>query len=180
MTMTRIFLFLTAALFFTTALPERSNGAGAPDPFAGTDTSAPVRIDADTLEVIRPEGVAVFSGNVRAVQGTLTITGDEMRVYYSEKKQENDAAGVKKIEIVGSVKIDNGRDSAVGDAGVYDAEKNIVMLEGENLALSSGPHTLTGARLIYDIASGRSRLEGADTQAAGKPRVSGVFVPGKD
>lgn len=152
-----------------------SFAVAAPNPFEGRDSKQPVRIEADSLEVSRPDGMALFTGNVSAVQGALTITGDVMKVFYTEAGSGSQAPGVRKIEITGKVKVTNGRDEAVGRKAVYDADKNNVTLEGDNLTLKSGPHTLKGGRLLYDIVSGHSRLEGDVT---GGGRVTGVFIPG--
>ena len=44
------------------------------------DTSLPIEISADALEVQRDTGVAIFRGSVDAVQGKMSLRADQLTV----------------------------------------------------------------------------------------------------
>ena len=46
------------------------------------DTSLPIEITADSLEVLRNQQIATFTGNVDAVQGDMVLSADLLRVHY--------------------------------------------------------------------------------------------------
>jgi lipopolysaccharide export system protein LptA len=167
-----------ASVFVGFLLAVLAAAAGAQSLPAG-DPNAPVRIDADSLEVRRKDGVAVFSGNVEATQGGVSIRGDEMEVYYSEAgKKGGAAAGVVRVEVKGKVTVSSGKETASGDRAVYDVPAKTVVMEGKELILKSGSHSLRGSRLVYDVETGLSRMEGVpSSEGGGKGRVSGTFVP---
>lgn len=144
------------------------------NPLKKINTDEPIRIEADMLEISRDDAIAVFSGNVSAVQGTLSIKGAVMRVYYNEAKNNDKDQAIKKIDISGKVRVYSGEDKATGDHAVYDADAGTVTMKGKNLILTSGYNTLKGSELVYDINSGESRLKG------GTSRVSGTFIPNKE
>ena len=68
----------------TTAQPEK-------DP-AKFDTSLPVEITSNTLEVLQHENKAIFKGNVTAVQGEVRLKSDIMVVHYKQKSDQPGAA----------------------------------------------------------------------------------------
>ena len=57
----------------------------------GYDTSLPIEITADSLEVRQEEQIAVFRGNVDAVQGDLNLRADELTVYYRTGDEQREA-----------------------------------------------------------------------------------------
>ncbi len=56
-----------------------------------SNSKAPVKIDADKLEMRDKEGVAVFTGNVAVSQGDALLKAGQMTVYYNKAKKDGDA-----------------------------------------------------------------------------------------
>ena len=159
------------------------------------DTSQPIEITAqDSLEWADVERVATFRGEVKAVQGTMTLYADTLKVHVaqpgakgakqappqagqSEGQQGGglaDAAGeISKIEADGHVQIITPNESARGDVGVYDVNKGMITLTGA-VKLTQGRSQLEGERLVLDLNKGRSTLE-----SGRKGPVRGLFVPEK-
>lgn len=164
------------------------------------DTSQPIEITAqDSLEWADVERVATFRGEVKAVQGTMTLYADTLKVHVaqpgakgakqappqagrSEGQQGEgqqggglaDAAGeISKIEADGHVQIITPNESARGDVGVYDVNKGMITLTGA-VKLTQGRSQLEGERLVLDLNKGRSTLE-----SGRKGPVRGLFVPEK-
>ncbi|MET0154646.1 MAG: LptA/OstA family protein [Rickettsiales bacterium] len=148
--------------------------------FPAVSSDAPVEIEADTLEVRKNDGVAVFKGNVKARQGAVTMTGKSMRVYYDAESQGVDKgpSGISRIEMDGEVVVDAGADTAKGDIAVYDVKAQTVILRGKEIEIHSGENVLKGKKLTYHLDTGVSVMEGS--AGAAKGRVHGVFVPGSE
>lgn len=150
------------------------------------DTKQPIEITADSLEVMQKEQLAVFSGNVVAVQGQMRLTSSRMTVHYRTGEQaKGDAQAVSRIEVDGDVFMRTPSETARSLKGVYDVDGNMLTLNGD-VVLTRGENVVKGAALQYDLVSGKSRIVGAgvatggsaDNAGSGKTgRVRGLFVP---
>ena len=150
------------------------------------DTSLPIEITADTLEVLRNEQIATFTGNVDAVQGDMVLSADLLRVHYGDDAAA--AAGpagansIRRIEAEGNVFLSSPRETAQGDAGVYDVASDQVTLEGA-VVLTRDDNVIRGQRLEIDLVSGLSRVLAAvpSTEGGAAPqRVRALFTPESD
>lgn len=150
-------------------------------PLAGFTPKAdmPVEITADSLEVLQEQEVAVFRGNVEAVQGDLTLKSALLRVYYGGDGGSEETAGalpagdIARLEAEGGVVFTTPEQSVRGAQAVYDVAKEQITVEG-NVVLQQGANIIRGERLVVDLGAGRSQIVG--TPSAGG-RVRGVFVP---
>jgi lipopolysaccharide export system protein LptA len=143
------------------------------------DGSLPIEITADTLEVQQRDQVATFTGNVDAVQGDLTLSADQLRVYYRGGETAGGAGAIRRIEAAGNVFLSSPRETAQGEVGVYDVGQQLVTLE-RSVVLTRGANVIRGDRLEYDLASGYSRVESAVPAVAGgepRERVRAIFTP---
>jgi lipopolysaccharide export system protein LptA len=178
---------LTVLLGFALAGPAMAQEGG----FLGRmgepiDTSAPIEIAADALEVLQTEQVAIFSGNVDAIQGDMRLRASELRVHYASGS--GTGGEISRIDADGDVQVSSANETARGDRAVYDVLQEQVTMEG-NVVLTQGANVLEGNRLTIDLASGRSRIEGASgtfspeepAETEGGGRVRGVFtIPRND
>ena len=84
--------------------------------------------------------------------------------------------------LTGGVLITRGGETARGDVAIYDFDRRIITMAG-NVALRRGGDTLNGGRLVIDLASGVSSVDGRaggsssglGTPGSGGGRVSGSF-----
>lgn len=150
------------------------------------DTSLPIEITADTLEVAQADQVATFTGNVDAVQGDLVLRADKLRVHYRGDDQGDQAAAstgtIRRIEATGNVFLSSPRETAEGDVGVYDVASNSVTLDG-TVVLTRGENVIHGRHLEIDLVTGRARVTGAGRGVAGaeaSERVRAIFTPADD
>jgi lipopolysaccharide export system protein LptA len=147
------------------------------------DTSLPIEITADSLEVMQDRKIATFAGNVDAVQGDLVLSADQLRVHYGD---DADAApgppgmgSIRRIEAEGNVFLSSPRETAQGESGVYDVAANQLTMEGA-VVLTQGDNVVRGQRLEVDLVSGRSRMFAAvpSTEGGTAPqRVRALFTP---
>ncbi|HSA80059.1 MAG TPA: lipopolysaccharide transport periplasmic protein LptA [Geminicoccaceae bacterium] len=147
------------------------------------DTSLPIEITADQLEVAQRERVATFTGNVDAVQGELVLSADQLRVFYYGNRQDERPVGasgsIRRIEAEGNVFVSSPRETAQGKLGTYDVASNQLTLQGA-VVLTQGENVVRGERLEMDLVSGRSRVLAAVAASEGAEpaqRVRAVFTP---
>ena len=133
------------------------------------DTSLPIEITADSLEVKQQERLAVFRGNVDAVQGRMRLTASEIRVRYRSGSRGESAGAISRIDATGDVRFATPSETAEGDAGVYDVDARHLTLTG-SVVLTRGDNVIRGEKLTLDLATGRSRIESSQ-------RVRGLFQP---
>ena len=75
--------------------------------------------------------------------------------------------------------VTRGGESARGDVAIYDFGKRIITMVG-NVALRRNGDTLNGGRLVIDLDTGLSSIDGRSGSSGGG-RVTGTFnVPRKD
>ena len=147
----------------------------------GYDTSLPIEITADSLEVQQEEQLAVFTGNVDAVQGELNLRADRLVVHYRTNAAESNA--IRLIEAFGNVFLSSPSEIAQGAKGLYNLDTDTVELTGD-VVLTRGESVIRGDLLVMDLATGKSRVTGnaAGTKAGGQAsgRVKALFVPSND
>jgi lipopolysaccharide export system protein LptA len=144
----------------------------------------PVQIEAATLEVRDKDKVATFSGNVHVIQGDTDMRCRSLVVFYEDEGVQGAGANpgirtaqpgpggnskIKRLEANGNVVVTQKDQTATGDKGVFDMRANTVTLLG-NVVMSQGQNVLRGERLVVNLTSGVSRVEGG--------RVQGLFQRG--
>ena len=166
-----------AALLICTAMTFVSTAQGQGNALSKIDTNQPIEITADSLEVKQDENIAIFRGNVDAKQGEMHLHADQLTVHY--RGGEGSEAGVNsisRIDAVGSVFITSSRETAQGNVGVYDVENNLVTLT-ENVVLTRGENVIRGNRLVLNLTTGQSRVDGGIGTTGTGGRVRSLFVP---
>lgn len=173
--MTQRWLVLCAALLLSLG-PEV--GAAGAQVGQGYDTSLPIEITADTLEVQQNQQIAVFTGNVDAVQGELNLRADRLVVYYRANAAQSNA--IRIIEAQGNVFLSSPKEIAQGENGVYNLDTDKIVLTGA-VVLTRGESVIRGYRLDMDLITGKSRVTGKPAGVnQGTGRVNAIFVPSND
>ena len=95
-----------------------SQGAAAQGLSTTYDPSLPIEITADSLEVLQRDQVAVFSGNVDAVQGAFVLSADRVRVHY----RNADGTATGEQEQGGAVATAAGGGGVGPEGGVVDGQ----------------------------------------------------------
>lgn len=128
------------------------------------DTSAPVEMAADSLQVNQTDGTAVFSGNVAIGQGEMRLSADKVTVQYAQGTQQK----IDTLHATGNVTLVNGPDAAEAAEAVYDVTTGNIMLTGDVL-LTQGGNVLRGDKMTVNLADGTAKVDG---------RVRSVLQPG--
>ena len=141
----------------------------------GHNSSAPVDVTADRIEVQDRADRAIFAGNVHANQGDLSLNTPRLTVAYSGG-QGSGGVQIRRLDAAGGVTVKSPSETARGDFGVYDLDRRLITLIG-NVQLNRQQNQVNGARLVIDLDSGRAVVDGGPpgvNQSGG--RVSGHFT----
>ena len=152
---------------------------------AGHNSNAPVSYAADRIVLQDRSNRVVLSGNVQIDQSGLRLTAARTLVNYSDAG----SLSIQRIMATGGVNVTRGNEAASGDTAVYDFNRRIITMAG-NVRLRRGSDTLNGGRLVIDLqtgvssvdgrASGSSSVTGSTTSTSSSGRVTGTFsVPQK-
>jgi lipopolysaccharide export system protein LptA len=169
-----IALALGSALAQTRAAPKPQQSQPSALQGFSQNRSLPVNIKAISLEVRDRNKMATFTGNVHLVQGDTTMRCKTLVIYYDGdtidggapvKSAAGPAAGqqIRRMEAKGDVVVTQKDQTATGDNAVYDMKENTVRLfapAGGLVAVSQGPNTVKGPRLVVHLDTGLSQFEG--------------------
>ena len=139
---------------------------------SGFNTDAPVNYAADRIELQDKQQRVVLSGNVDITQGDLRLRAGRTTVAYTDAG----SLKIQRLDATGGVVVTRGGETARGDVAIYDFNRRIITLAG-NVALNRSGDTLNGGRLVIDLASGVSSVDGrgGGSAAGGGGRVTGSF-----
>lgn len=181
------------------AFAQEAGGTGfTPDP------GEPIEVVSDTAEWKRAENVAIFTGRVDAVQGTMRLRADQVFVHYlpqetgetAEAAPENPDAEtpegfeaepeagpgssqrITQIDARGNVIITDVDDqTATGDWALYDVPGRRITM-GDTVVLTQGENVIRGQRLVSNLDTGETQVEAGDAGAGGTQggRVRSLFV----
>ena len=156
-------------LAFVSAAIGPASLAGAQG-IASHDTNAPVEFSADQIELQDKQNRVVLLGNVLITQGDLTLRAARTTVAYTDAG----SLEIKRLDATGGVTVSRGNESASGAVAVYDFNKRIIVMSG-GVSLRRGSDRLQGGRLVIDLRTGLSSVDG---RASGQStsRVSGSFT----
>lgn len=149
-----------------------------------SDSSAPIEITADTMEWMHEEQIAIARGNADAIQGRYHLHADVLTAHIAEGA-DGSQSEIKRLDAEGNVILRTPEETATGEIGVYDVDKGEVELVGR-VVLTQGENVMRGARLVMDLNTGVSRLDGGAGQAGPATsqtddgRVRAIFTPDKN
>ena len=160
-----------------TALAQTSGALGG----FKVDSSLPIEISADALEVRQEQQTAVFTGSVDARQGEVRMQADQLVVSYDQNADGGDdaaAGAIRRVRAEGSVFVSSAEGAAEGNWADYDVASGSITM-GDSVTLVQGEqNVLKGNALRIDLNTGFARLDAGGVNVDGtRDRVQGVFFP---
>ncbi len=151
-----------------------------------TDSEQPIEIEADFAELDDEEGTTLYVGNVIVIQGSIRMTGDRLRVNFTEDRD------LKEVYLEGQPATfrqtpDNAAHDVEGEALLmeYHALKNLLFLI-EKAKVTQGERLFQGHRINYDteksIITARSSRAGKADKDERPKETSGrvrIIIPPK-
>jgi lipopolysaccharide export system protein LptA len=136
----------------------------------------PVKIRATALEIREKDNMATFTGDVYVLQGDTEMRCNVLVVSYEKETGTRTANAaepgpggdrqIHRIEAKGNVVVVQKDQNASGDAATFNMRENTVALVG-NVIVTRGTNVLRGQRLVVDLTSGVSKMDGG--------RIDGIF-----
>ncbi|MEM6578760.1 MAG: LptA/OstA family protein [Pseudomonadota bacterium] len=118
------------------------------------DSTLPVEVTADNLDVNQDDGTALFTGNVLIGQGEMRLSAPRVLVVYKQ-----DETGIEALQASGGVTLVSGEDAAEARQADYNIDSGLIELEGDVL-LVQGVNALSGDRMFVDTRAGTARVTG--------------------
>ena len=149
-----------------------AQSAGPVSALRGHNSNAPIDLEANRLEVQDRADRAIFSGNVRVRQASLSLATERLTVVYSE----GGGIQIRRLDAAGGVVVRSPSETARGNFAVYDLDRKLITLVGA-VQLERGGSRVMGSRLVIDLESGRAVVDGGAPgvgQSGG--RVTGHFT----
>lgn len=134
----------------------------------------PFVVTSDRLTIEGKKNSAVFSGDVRAVRGDLTIRSKELIVLYrsSPAVQEGSGPGdIDRITARGNVEILKEGRRVTGDEAVFLSGERKLVITG-HAVLEDGKNVIEGNRVVYLLDGNLGVVEGSE-----KDRVKATLFP---
>lgn len=133
---------------------------------ADTAPQGPIDITAERLDVDEQGGTAVFSGQVIAKRGDMTVYAEELILYRAGKTEQ-----LERIEASGGVRVvQQDRVGTAQRASFYQQEEKLI-LTGD-ARVRQGQNEVSGEEIVLFIKENRSLVKsGTDG------RVRAVFFP---
>ncbi len=176
----------------------QSTMQGVPNAMQGfsQNRDQPIQIEAASLEVRDKKKEAIFSGNVKVVQGDTTMTRKRWscftiparnqarrsrpsrrpRPHRARRSQAQPgptgSSSIKRLEARGNVVVTQKQQVVTGDLAIVDTKANLMTMTG-GVVLTQCKNVLKGDRLLVDMTTGTSRVE------SDSGRVQGLFVQGR-
>jgi lipopolysaccharide transport protein LptA len=162
------------------------------------DRSAPMDVEANTLDLHDAQSKAVFSGNVAARQGDLLLRTSELTAFYSGKtgmgfgtaeidaapaSKRQDKGEIVRLEARQAVILSSKDQSATAKWANFDVKGNTALLGGGVVITKHGEDpakldVIRGDRLKVDLTTGISQLESEPQTPAQSPRGPAVSSSG--
>jgi lipopolysaccharide export system protein LptA len=149
----------------------------------------PIQIEATSLEMRDKKKEAIFSGNVKVVQGDTTMTSKSLTVFYDQNTAPagnprpkaapiksatpgpGGSSSIRRLEAKGGVVVTQKDQIVTGETAIFDTRTNLITMLG-GVVLTKCNNVLRGDRLVVDMTTGVSRIE------SDSGKVQGLFPQG--
>jgi lipopolysaccharide export system protein LptA len=121
----------------------------------GRGAEQPLRITSQELEADNKNSVIIFSGNVVAKQGNMTIYADVVRVYYEKKEEGNE---IREMVATGNVKIQEADRLATAHNAVFTNAEQKIVLTGQP-KVWQGKDMVSGEKITILLEEDKSFVE---------------------
>ncbi len=133
------------------------------------NSSAPVQVTANEIDVRPTENMAIFSGNAEIIQDGSVLRSRQLKVFYAPDGSA-DAGRVQRVVSDTEVFFTTPTEKVRGNRAEFNANTNVVTFFG-NVILAQGQNVVTGEELRINT---KTR---ASTMKSSGGRVKAVFFP---
>ncbi|MCI4660540.1 MAG: lipopolysaccharide transport periplasmic protein LptA [Neomegalonema sp.] len=172
---TRKIALAAAIVFVGLSAGAPAFAQGAETPFGGFshDTTQPIQVSADSLEVRNADRVAVFTGTVQVQQGKIRMEADALEVRYAEGASGGQGA-IDRLSAQGNVLISSGTEGAQAERAIYDVASGMIEMQGNVTLVQGEKNSLQGGRLRINLNKGTARMDGGRIGVTLTPQQGGA------
>lgn len=115
--------------------------------FGGAGSDQPIDVYAENgIEWQQENSLFIARGDARAVRGQVEVLSDELRAYYREGT--GGQSEIWRLDAVGNVRIVSNTEIAYGSRAIYNADQQVLVIDGEKPRLESGKDILTATQQL--------------------------------
>jgi lipopolysaccharide export system protein LptA len=156
----------------------------------GPNNNGPIDVTADKLEMVDAQHLAIWRGNVEAVQNGSRLVADTLNVYFSGKSAApakpakaagpggasvgQDWGAVQRLVAEGHVFFVSQDQTARGEHAVYELEPDTITMTGD-IVVVQGDNVVKGDKLVIQVKTGHADIISNATGRNKPERVRGVF-----
>lgn len=136
------------------------------------DSSAPIDVASDRIELQDRANRALLSGNVKITQAEMTLTAARVTVTYTGQISDG-SPQASRLDAAGGVTVTRPDQSARSQFAVYDINRRVITMIG-GVTLRQGANNVSGGRLSIDLDTGRATIDGSGVRGGTTPGQPGV------
>jgi lipopolysaccharide export system protein LptA len=149
-------------------------------------TDKPIDVTAEKgIELQQDNKRVIARGNAKAVQGEVTVFGDELIADYRTKDDGN--SEVYRVFASGNVTMKSNTETATGTTAVYDFDKGVLVLEGPTVTLVNDDGSVVAHRILQywsnervAVAEGQAMAEDKDKRKLYGDKLIAFFKEAED
>ena len=173
---------LTAALLCVASLSVVGPAAAQFAPSGG-----PIDLSANELELVDAQHLAIWRGDVDALQNRNRLRADVLNIYFNGQPSSGAAppqgaspgrnwGKVERMVAEGHVYFVSPTQNARGDHAVYELGPDTITLTGD-VIVEQGQSVIHGDKLVIDVHTGHATMVSSSDAHTTAGRVRGIFYP---
>lgn len=132
------------------------------------DRNQPIEITAQQLEVLQQQRQSIFTGDVVAKQGEMTLSAEKLIVFLQQDQDQ-----IERLEAIGGVRVVQFDRIATAEKAVFYQLEERLVLSG-NAEVTQGQNKISGDEITLYLKENRSLV-----QSSKNGRVKAVITPEK-
>lgn len=143
-----------------------------------SDSSQPVNIESDNLDVRDNQNIAIFTGKVVAVQGDTTLRSDKLTIYYSPNKPDQNAAPANGQADAQkpAAPAQNGQQASTGKNESAAGRKIDKLDAVGHVIVTSKDQRATGSHGVFDLVANTMTMTGDVVLTQGENVIRGTHL----
>jgi lipopolysaccharide export system protein LptA len=135
------------------------------------DSTAPIDVASNHIELQDRANRALLSGNVIIKQAEMTLTAARVTVTYTGEISDG-SPQVSRLDAAGGVTVNRPDQNARSQYAVYDLNRRIITMVG-GVTLRQGTNNISGGRLSINLDTGRATIDGSGVGGSTSPGQAG-------
>ncbi|MCD6580326.1 MAG: lipopolysaccharide transport periplasmic protein LptA [Desulfuromusa sp.] len=132
------------------------------------DRNQPIEITAQQLEVLQQQRQSIFTGDVVAKQGEMTLYAEKLIVFLQQDQDQ-----IERLEAIGGVRVLQLDRIATAEKAVFYQVEERLVLSG-NAEVTQGQNEISGDEITLYLKENRSLVQSSENG-----RVKAVIIPEK-